>query len=81
MSPTVKYKDFLHRKVAGNYITAGDTLLKILGNRNMAPRWFWLYILFDALPLLEHPDMVFGLDQVVARVVREKATKCWDENA
>ena len=58
-----KYKEFLALRAGGAFPAAGALLVKTLQSA-LAPRWFWPVLLRDALPLLEHPVMVFDAPQV-----------------
>eukprot|EP00051_Salpingoeca_urceolata_P002891 m.53549 g.53549 ORF g.53549 m.53549 type:complete len:664 (+) comp12391_c0_seq2:96-2087(+) len=60
----VKYKEFLVlRNTPGKLEQAGAVLVNILTTEHMAPKWFCLTLLVDALPLLEHPTLVFDTEQ------------------
>lgn len=48
------YSDFLNDMKQDRLVAAGEKLVFILGTPNMAPRWFWINLLMDALPLLEN---------------------------
>lgn len=58
-----KYKEFLSRRSAADFAGAATVLITIFEHTTLAPKWFWLDMLLDALPLLEHPRPVFDIHQ------------------
>ncbi|XP_065898623.1 nuclear pore complex protein Nup85-like [Dysidea avara] len=58
-----KYSEF-HKLYASGDLQAAANLLSLLLEKRLVPKQFWLTLLTDALPLLEHPDkVVFSKEQ------------------
>ncbi|XP_065668413.1 nuclear pore complex protein Nup85 isoform X3 [Hydra vulgaris] len=57
-----KYYDFHKLYADGNFLEASNLLVSLLTS-NLAPKKFWLSILIDALPLLEHEELLFNSEQ------------------
>ncbi|KAM9210310.1 nuclear pore complex protein Nup85 isoform 1-T1 [Dugong dugon] len=57
-----KYREF-HRLYGEKRFVDGASLLLSLMTSQIAPRSFWMTLLTDALPLLEHKQVIFSAEQ------------------
>lgn len=57
-----KYREFHLMYENGDFIEAGNLLISLITS-NLAPKRIWLSLLTDALPLLEHEQIVFTSNQ------------------
>lgn len=57
-----KYREFHLMYENGDFVDAGNLLISLLTS-NLAPKRIWLSLLTDALPLLEHDQVVFTSNQ------------------
>jgi nuclear pore complex protein Nup85 len=57
-----RYRDF-HRVYDDKEYRAAAEMLCLLLTSDVAPKRFWMKLLFDALPLLEGEKVWFGLDE------------------
>ncbi|EGD74879.1 hypothetical protein PTSG_07107 [Salpingoeca rosetta] len=55
-----KYKDICDHVQSGNFAHASGAVIEILTETTLAPKWFWVHVLIDMLPLLEHDDVLFS---------------------
>ncbi|KAJ1914965.1 Nucleoporin nup85 [Tieghemiomyces parasiticus] len=76
-----EYRDFHELRRTGAYRSAAQLVVKLI-NHKIAPKRFWLMLIFDALPLLEGNDVVFnahetselmnGLEEITASHLRDE---------
>jgi len=57
-----KYHEFHKLYIDGKFKEAGSLLSSLLTS-NLAPKKFWMVLLIDSLPLLEHKEIIFSSDQ------------------
>lgn len=57
-----KYHEFHKLYIDARFKEAGSLLSSLLTS-NLAPKKFWMVLLIDALPLLEHSEMIFSSEQ------------------
>eukprot|EP00730_Choanoeca_flexa_P008422 TRINITY_DN12484_c3_g1_i10.p1 TRINITY_DN12484_c3_g1~~TRINITY_DN12484_c3_g1_i10.p1 ORF type:complete len:630 (+),score=145.25 TRINITY_DN12484_c3_g1_i10:62-1951(+) len=58
-----KYKEVHSLIQDQQHRQAAEILINILSRSMMAPKWFHIHVLIDALPLLEQPALVFNVDE------------------
>eukprot|EP00045_Choanoeca_perplexa_P013253 m.149392 g.149392 ORF g.149392 m.149392 type:complete len:622 (-) comp16293_c1_seq1:54-1919(-) len=58
-----KYKEVHALITQEQYRQAAEILINILSRSTMAPKWFHIHVLVDALPLLEQDALVFNVDE------------------
>lgn len=57
-----KYREFSRLREEGNYLPAADLLHSLLSSR-LAPKYFWVTLLVDAIPFLQADQVLFSSTQ------------------
>merc|ERR1711872_143810 len=57
-----KYREFSRLREEGNYLPAADLLHFLLSSR-LAPKYFWVTLLVDAIPFLQADQVLFSSTQ------------------